>query len=283
MLGPELEIKSGLLDAELPGESVDLLPPDGSVDFEPEDDAPALTLPGLAKVGPEATPIDDDDPEEFSGMIESVDDPSASSSDEHPLDAIDVDLVIEDVDEGGVLDSGDMEAVILTTQTEQAIVRAAPPPMPAAASARFVLRPLSENLDDSFVVGVGDEPIDIGRLVGDICFEGDAYLSPLHARFEMVDDALRVTDLDSVNGVWLRVRGEAEVAPGGVFLCGQQVIRLDARQRALSVGPADGTARVGAPSGGSGFALAVLDVDGEIATQYRADSSLTWSSPTTPS
>lgn len=285
VLGPELEIRPVALDAEPPGESVDLLPPDGSVDFEFEAlQPPAETLQNIpvaivASQGAlDPVPVAvaaavDDEFEDFAGVIVPVD-AEASAADVHadddePLDEADVDLVIEDVEDDGLLDSGDMEAIILTTQTAQSAVRAAPPPMPAAASARFVLRPLSENLDDSFVVGVGDEPIDVGRLVGDICFEGDVYLSPLHARFEIVDDALQVSDLDSVNGVWLRVRGEAEIAAGGVFLCGQQVIRLDVREKTPTAGPADGTARVGAASSGTGLALVVLDVDGQIATQYR--------------
>ena len=128
--------------------------------------------------------------------------------------------------------------------------------MPAAASTRFVLRPLSESLDESFLVGVGDEPIDIGRLAGDICFEGDAFLSPLHARFEMIDDTLQVTDLDSLNGVWLRVRGEISIDVGALFLCGQQVLRLDERTVSPRSATEDGTARVGAPVHSSGLELA---------------------------
>ncbi|MGK0359115.1 MAG: hypothetical protein ACI9U2_001411 [Bradymonadia bacterium] len=276
VLGPELEVQPVGLGANLPGESVDLLPPDGSVDFEFEAlQPPGETLQGIPVAARVATAVvaPDDEFEEFAGVIVPVD-AKASAVDVHPdgdepLDEADVDLVIEDVDDDGLLDSGDMEAIILTTQAAQSAVRAAPPPMPAAASARFVLRPLSESLDDSLVVGVGDDPIDIGRLVGDICFQSDAYLSPLHARFEIVDDTLQVTDLDSANGVWLRVRGEAEIAAGGVFLCGQQIIRLDVREKTPTAGPVDGTARMGAASSGTGLALVVLDVDGQVATRYR--------------
>lgn len=236
---------------------------------EPDADEPDEPAPDASAPGPFVST------EEFAAVIARVDAAGAAApADAEPLDA-DAEVVIEDVEDvedEGLLDSGDMEAIILTTQTDQGVVRAAPPPMPAAASARFVLRPLSENLDESFVVGVGDEPIDIGRLAGDICFEGDAYLSPLHARFEIIDDTLMVTDLDSVNGVWLRVRGEAEIEAGDVFLCGQQVIRLDVRRKTPTAGPADGTARIGAASSGTGLALAVLDVDAEVATQYRVPS-----------
>lgn len=263
VLGPELEVAPPQ-DGLPPGDSVDLLPPDGSVDFESEDlERPSATQEDVPAVSPAADPFEADS-DGFTGLIEAEPDeiPPAASSIE------DYEALIEDVEEDALLDSGDMEAIVVT-QTQQRALRAAPPPMPAAVSARFVLRPLSENLDESFVVAVGDEPIDIGRLSGDLCFGGDRYLSPLHARFEMVDDVLKVTDLDSLNGIWLRVRDEARLEPGAMFLVGQQVIRLEAITPSREANSSDGTIRIGAAALRSGLRLAVIDADGEVVARHH--------------
>lgn len=261
VLGPELEISPPADEGLAPGDSVDLLPPDGSVDFESEElDRPGETQEDV----PAVTPVDESD--EFTGLIEAAPQDDGFEQGEALIDD-EVEAFIEDVEDDAVLDSGDMEAVVVT-QTEVPALRAAPPPMPAAVSARFVLRPLSENLDDSFVVAVGDDPIEIGRLAGDICFEEDRFLSPIHARFEMAGDALQVTDLDSLNGVWLRVRDEAVIAPGTTFLCGQQVIRLEAVEPLQAADSSDGTVRIGATTRHSGLQLSVVSADGEVVTRH---------------
>lgn len=313
VLGPDFEVEPPLSVGDLaPGASVDLLPPDGSVDLEQSELAPATTIDDLDEAdgfegdgfegdgfegdGFEGldepadavgAPLDDDDDDDaFIEDVDDVDDEPASDEAEQgdapievaePLDAIqpDDDLIIEDADgeaqdadPENLLNSGDMEAVVLTTQTNQPVMRAAPPPMPAAASTRFVLRPLSENLDASFLIAVGDEPIDIGRLAGDLCFEDDTFLSPLHARFEMADNALQITDLDSLNGVWIRVREEVLLPVGATFLCGQQVIEVRARASAGQAPSSDGTSRFGAAAGGA-IELAVMDATGDIVATQR--------------
>jgi pSer/pThr/pTyr-binding forkhead associated (FHA) protein len=62
-----------------------------------------------------------------------------------------------------------------------------------------------------------------------ISFPEDPYLSPEHATFAYVSQQLVVRDEGSLNGVFVRISGTAELPPGGAVLVGEQV---------LSVGPA---------------------------------------------
>jgi pSer/pThr/pTyr-binding forkhead associated (FHA) protein len=80
-----------------------------------------------------------------------------------------------------------------------------------------------------------------GRQQGAILFPDDAWLSPRHANFFYRDQKLFVRDEDSLNGVYVRVRESAEIVQGGMFLCGEQVFRVEASD-VLSEGPEpDGT------------------------------------------
>ncbi len=72
-----------------------------------------------------------------------------------------------------------------------------------------------------------DSQITIGRHEGDLRFESDEFLSPIHARLELRDSGLWVVDLGSVNGVFLRLFGSASVYPGDAFLLGHQLLRLE--------------------------------------------------------
>ena len=86
--------------------------------------------------------------------------------------------------------------------------------------------------------------IEIGR-DHDEHFAGDAFLSPKHARFEFGDDTLVVQDLDSLNGVYVRIEPEAPhvLEDGSVFRIGQEVIRFEGLQEG-SPG-ADGATKMG--------------------------------------
>ena len=66
-----------------------------------------------------------------------------------------------------------------------------------------------------------------GRREGQIVFPDDPWLSPRHANFLYRGDKLVVRDEGSLNGVYLRVRGQVPVEPGDSFLCGEEVFRLD--------------------------------------------------------
>jgi len=75
-----------------------------------------------------------------------------------------------------------------------------------------------------------------GRRDAQIPFPDDLWVSPRHANFVYRGDKLVVRDEGSANGVYVRVRGQLSIEPGDLFLCGEQVFRLD-RTPADSAGP----------------------------------------------
>lgn len=84
---------------------------------------------------------------------------------------------------------------------------------------------------EEHVAGRGDCPI---------CFPEDPFLSPTHANFIYRDDQLVVQDLDSCNGVYLRVT-EAELTAQTTFLVGEQVLSARMATTPADAAEADGT------------------------------------------
>lgn len=72
-----------------------------------------------------------------------------------------------------------------------------------------------------------DSTLTLGRHGGDLFFEHDEFLSPLHARIEVRGDGLWLVDLGSVNGAFIRIQDSEPVFPGDSFLIGHQLLRLD--------------------------------------------------------
>jgi pSer/pThr/pTyr-binding forkhead associated (FHA) protein len=68
----------------------------------------------------------------------------------------------------------------------------------------------------------------VGREVGDITFPGDRYVSARHARLEVSDGAVTLTDLGSSNGTFVKVVGAQELAAGDQLLIGTQLLRVEA-------------------------------------------------------
>jgi pSer/pThr/pTyr-binding forkhead associated (FHA) protein len=80
---------------------------------------------------------------------------------------------------------------------------------------------------------------DIGSREGDIVLPEDPYLSPRHARVERRGDTFVLRDLDSANGIYMRLREPAELVSGDMFLIGQQVLRFEVLPESeRRVGPA---------------------------------------------
>lgn len=75
------------------------------------------------------------------------------------------------------------------------------------------------------------ERVDIGRSEGEVRFPDDRYLSPRHVRISVRDGRAYLRDLQTPNGVYLRLRDTpVALANQGVFLIGQQVLRLEMLQ-----------------------------------------------------
>jgi pSer/pThr/pTyr-binding forkhead associated (FHA) protein len=68
----------------------------------------------------------------------------------------------------------------------------------------------------------------VGRESGEVSFPGDRYVSGRHARIDVGEAAVTLTDLGSSNGTFLRVSGPTEIAAGDQVLLGMQLLRIEA-------------------------------------------------------
>jgi pSer/pThr/pTyr-binding forkhead associated (FHA) protein len=94
----------------------------------------------------------------------------------------------------------------------------------------------------------------VGRS-GQVEFPDDPFVSPKHANFFYRDNRLVVRDEGSLNGVYFRIRGTVEIAPGDMFLAGEQVFRLDPTPKASDGADPDGTFFYSSPKYPSAFRL----------------------------
>lgn len=80
-----------------------------------------------------------------------------------------------------------------------------------------------------------------GRVNGVILFFDDPYVSPTHCKFSFVGGVLKVIDLNSLNGVYLRVKQERRLADGDLIRLGRQLFRYESMKMAsFQVKKADG-------------------------------------------
>jgi pSer/pThr/pTyr-binding forkhead associated (FHA) protein/RNA polymerase subunit RPABC4/transcription elongation factor Spt4 len=80
-----------------------------------------------------------------------------------------------------------------------------------------------------------------GRGECPISFPDDPFLSPTHANFIYADKQLIVRDEKSLNGVYVRISGKAELAAGGTVLVGEQVLQVVPAAVPEDVPDAEGT------------------------------------------
>lgn len=96
----------------------------------------------------------------------------------------------------------------------------------------------------------------LGRSFGPV-FENDGYLSPVHALLDIHGAATAVVrDLDSLNGVFVKMTQEEELASGQILRIGQELLRFE-----LIAAPeptADGTELMGSPNPGYWGKLTVI-------------------------
>jgi pSer/pThr/pTyr-binding forkhead associated (FHA) protein len=96
-----------------------------------------------------------------------------------------------------------------------------------------------------------------GRTEGEIRVPEDGTVSPRHARFSFEGGALRVEDVGSVNGTFIRIVGPHRVALGDELRLGRQLLRLEPLPRPPAV--EEGAVRAwGAADPGCRFRLAQL-------------------------
>jgi pSer/pThr/pTyr-binding forkhead associated (FHA) protein len=102
----------------------------------------------------------------------------------------------------------------------------------------------------------------LGRAAG-APFDTDSFLSPRHAMLNVSGDRLMLRDNESLNGVFVKLRREVELAGGDVFRIGQELLRFDEIGGPRSM--ADGTEVMGSPNPGFWGRLTVVvgrNIDG---------------------
>ncbi|NNE18570.1 MAG: FHA domain-containing protein [Myxococcales bacterium] len=120
-------------------------------------------------------------------------------------------------------------------------------PKRATTRARLILIQPDGSEGEMFPLAAG--PTLIGRSSGGI-FANDAYLSPEHAEFRFEGDQLVVKDMQSLNGVYIRIEADVpiELFDGSIFRVGQEILRFDAPTAPEPA--ADGTQHMGSPHRG---------------------------------
>ena len=71
-----------------------------------------------------------------------------------------------------------------------------------------------------------------GRVNGIILFFDDPYVSPTHCKFSFYSGQLKVTDQNSLNGVYVRVKQERRLTDGELIRVGRQLFRFESMQSA---------------------------------------------------
>ena len=70
-----------------------------------------------------------------------------------------------------------------------------------------------------------------GRTNGIVLFD-DPFVSPTHCKFNFVAGSLKVQDQQSLNGIYLRVRGDRKLNEGEYLRVGRQLFRFETMQSA---------------------------------------------------
>ncbi len=93
--------------------------------------------------------------------------------------------------------------------------------------------------------------IDVGREEGSIVLPQDPYVSPRHARLTRRGGQFFLRDLESVNGVYVRLRAPERLRHGDLVLVGLEVLRFELvsdAERGLGPATERGTRIFGSPS-----------------------------------
>jgi pSer/pThr/pTyr-binding forkhead associated (FHA) protein len=101
----------------------------------------------------------------------------------------------------------------------------------------------------------GGEVLEVGRDIGPP-WDDDAYLDPRHATLTPVESGLRIDDLDSLNGVFVKLTARCELQHGDQFRVGQELLSYEELPEPTPT--PDGTERMGSPNPGYWGRIAVL-------------------------
>ena len=96
------------------------------------------------------------------------------------------------------------------------------------------------------IIGRGQAPL----------FDADAYLSPRHAELSVGPEGVTIRDLQSLNGVFLKISGEEALESGDIFRIGQELLRFEVISPPQPL--EDGTEIMGTPNPGFWGRLSVI-------------------------
>jgi pSer/pThr/pTyr-binding forkhead associated (FHA) protein len=69
--------------------------------------------------------------------------------------------------------------------------------------------------------------LQIGREGGDLNFPMDLYMSGSHCRIEESGGKFTLTDLNSRNGTYVRIKSERDLAHGDYLFIGRKLLRVE--------------------------------------------------------
>jgi hypothetical protein len=141
-------------------------------------------------------------------------------------------------------------------------VRIATPPAIVRPQPRALLTLIRPDGSEGGVHELRQGENKIGRNFASL-FESDGYLSPVHADLLVDGERATVRDLESLNGVFVKMIDEEEITAGQVLRIGQELLRFDWIDPQPPV--PDGTEVMGSPNPGYWGKLTVIlgkDIDG---------------------
>ncbi len=134
-------------------------------------------------------------------------------------------------------------------------------PFAAGTSFQFGARQRHEERAKLVVIGQDGKPgreyeiegeqTDVGREEGSILLVNDPYVSPRHARLQFRDGRFFIRDLESVNGVYVRLRAPERLQHADLVLVGLEVLRFEVvsdAERGLGPAAERGTQVFGSPA-----------------------------------
>ena len=116
-----------------------------------------------------------------------------------------------------------------------------------------------------------DDQTDIGREEGSIMLPNDPYVGARHARLTRRNGRFFVRDLESVNGVYVRLRATERLQHGDLVLIGLEVLRFEVvsdAEKGLSPAVERGTQIFGSPSAARHMRLCQRTVEGVTRDVY---------------
>lgn len=135
--------------------------------------------------------------------------------------------------------------------------------------AGFELVTINDDGTDGRAIPLRSAKTILGR-DGDTRFPTDEFLNPKHARLTIEDHKFYLEDLHSLNGTFLKLRGEVRLRPGDTFLMGRQVLRFERIEQDFDSKKVseDGTRYMGSPAPGGDYKILQIGVGNIVQNIY---------------